>query len=92
MKNCVYTLTNRNRSVLYTGVTSNLPERLIQHRTPDTQSFTSRYSVHYLIYFEEFDDIRTAIFREKEIKNMSRAKKNDLISAANPGWRFLGEE
>ena len=91
MKNCVYILTNRNKSVLYTGVTDNLPRRLDEHRSCNPGTFTTRYAVHHLIYFEEYDRITDAIFREKQIKNMSRAKKNALISEFNPTWRFFDE-
>jgi putative endonuclease len=92
MRNCVYILTNRDKSVLYTGVTDNLARRLVEHRNYNPVAFTTRYAVHHLVYFEEYDRIVDAIYREKEIKNMSRAKKNALISDFNPTWRFLDEE
>ena len=92
MKICVYILTNSNKSVLYTGMTNDLPRRLIEHRTYNPKSFTSRYAVHHLVYFEEYDRVIDAICREKDIKNMSRAKKDALISDFNPAWRFFGEE
>lgn len=92
MKYCVYILTNLQRTVLYTGVTHDLPKRLTEHKEYDPNSFTSRYRVHYLVYFEEYSDILTAIYREKEIKNMSRSKKEYLITNFNPLWHFLDQE
>lgn len=68
----VYILTNKNRTVLYTGVTNNLKLRLQQHKSKlNPNSFTSRYNSYFLIYFEKFSWIQLAIEREKEIKNLS---------------------
>ncbi len=78
--------------MLYTGVTNDLSRRLVEHRTYNPGTFTSRYAVHHLVYFEEYGRIIDAIYREKQIKNMSGAKKNTLISEFNPSWRFLDEE
>ena len=81
----IYILTNKNNKVLYTGVTSNLEQRLHQHRTGFfNDSFTSRYKVDKLVYYEEFPDITDAIAREKQIKSGSRKKKTDLIERINP--------
>lgn len=86
----VYILTNAARTVLYVGVTSNLPRRLYQHRTHQSpKSFTSLYNCHICIYTEEFPTILDAIAREKQIKKMSRTKKEALITAANPAWEEL---
>ena len=85
----VYILTNKNRSVLYTGVTNNLDKRLKQHEDKtNPNSFTAKYNAHYLIYYEKFSWIRQAIEREKEIKNYSRAKKLELIREVNPNLEF----
>ena len=85
-----YILTNKNNTVLYTGVTSNLTNRLYQHRTGQFKnSFTSTYNVTKLVYFEEFDNIEFAIAREKQIKAGSRQKKIDLINGVNPEWKDL---
>ena len=85
----VYILTNKNRSVLYTGVTNNLHKRLKQHEDKTNQnSFTAKYNAHYLIYYEKFSWIHQAIEREKEIKNYSRAKKLELIRQVNPNLEF----
>lgn len=71
-----YLLTNQSHSVLYTGVTSNLAQRLFQHLTGVYKdAFTSKYQIYKLVYFEEFDPITDAIAREKQIKGGSRPKK-----------------
>ena len=89
----VYILTNKGKTVLYTGVTNELQQRLHFHRnhTPDSKSFTARYKCYYLIYFEEFDHILDAIAREKQIKGYTRKKKEALINAFNPSWDFLND-
>ena len=92
-KGYVYILTNIKHTVLYTGVTSNLPKRLEEHRTGKYKtSFTHRYNVTILVYFEEFSSIVDAIAREKQIKAGSRQKKLDLINGINPEWKDLSVE
>jgi putative endonuclease len=89
----VYFLTNRHRTVLYVGVTSDLRGRVIQHIAGvHPSSFSRRYNADRLVYFETTPDIRTAIAREKQIKKWSRCKKEVLIEAVNPGWRDLAAE
>ncbi|WP_297986319.1 GIY-YIG nuclease family protein [uncultured Chryseobacterium sp.] len=86
----VYILTNKSKKVLYTGVTNNLQQRLKQHVEKfNPESFTSKYNVHFLIYYEKFGWIQEAIQREKEIKNLSRIKKLNLIRDFNPNMEFL---
>ena len=85
----VYILTNKNKTVLYVGVTNNLEKRLHEHINGIFKGFTSRYNCHYLIYYEEFENIKLAIAREKYIKDWSRKKKEALINSANPDWQFL---
>jgi len=86
----LYILTNKNHTVLYTGVTSNLGNRLFEHRTSFYKdSFTSRYNVTKLVYYEEFTSIEDAIFREKQIKAGSRQRKLDLINRFNSEWKDL---
>lgn len=86
----IYILTNKNNSVLYTGVTSNLANRLYEHRNGLYQkSFTSRYNVTKLVYYEGFINIEEAIAREKQIKAGSRQKKLNLINGFNPNWQDL---
>ena len=85
-------MTNRSRVVLYTGVTNNLESRLWFHADNSSRSFTKRYKVDRLVYFESFDDPRDAISREKEIKRWRREKKNELVRTLNPKWEDLGKK
>jgi putative endonuclease len=86
----IYILTNKNHTVLYTGVTSNLANRLYEHSTGlYRNSFTNKYNVKELVYYEEFLSIEEAIYREKQIKAGSRRKKLDLINRFNPDWNDL---
>jgi len=89
----VYILTNKNKTVLYTGVTNNLKERLYHHKNPEenTKAFTAKYSCYYLVYYEHFFEIDTAINREKVIKGWSRQKKDNLITNFNFNWKFLND-
>ena len=88
----VYILTNKNRTVLYTGVTNDLRKRVWEHKEKTHDGFTKGYSVNQLIYYETFDDVRNAIAREKQIKGGSRQKKIDLINSMNKEWHDLYEE
>ena len=88
----VYILSNWNDSVLYIGVTSNLPRRLYEHRNGLVDGFTKKYNVHKLVYFEQTSDVYSAISREKQLKKWSRMKKNQLIERMNPTWADLSEE
>ncbi len=86
----IYILTNKTNSVLYVGVTSNLEQRILQHRTGKfPNAFTSRYNITKLVYYEEFLSIEDAIKREKQLKGGSRQKKTDLIDSMNPDWNEL---
>lgn len=87
----VYIMTNQSRT-LYTGVTSNLVRRVFEHRSKQIEGFTKRYSITQLVYFEEHNNIRLAITREKQIKDWARAKKIVLIEGFNSQWRDLGDE
>ena len=89
---CVYILTNSKHKVLYTGVTNDLQRRLVEHRNKTGSTFTKKYNVGKLVYFECGDDIEQAILREKQIKAGSRKKKIDLIDSFNPDWNDLFEE
>ena len=83
----VYILTNKNKNVLYTGITNDLIRRLYEHKNHlDKNSFTSKYNVTELVYFEETFDVHAAIEREKQIKSWSRNRKTDLIFGFNPHW------
>ncbi|RYD51869.1 MAG: GIY-YIG nuclease family protein [Sphingobacteriales bacterium] len=87
----VYILTNTHRTTLYIGVTSDLERRLWQHRHHVFKnSFTDRYNLEILLYWEAHDRIAQAILREKELKGWRRAKKEALIATQNPEWLDLG--
>ncbi len=85
----VYIMTNQNNYVLYTGVTNDLKRRVYEHRNGVTDSFTKRYRVFKLVYYEIFTSNSMAIAREKQIKAGSRIKKQELVKAFNPQWRDL---
>jgi len=90
----VYILTNKNKTVLYTGVTNELKNRLYWHRNPELSikpHFTFKYKCFYLIYYEHYTEIEQAIAREKQIKGYSRAKKEVLVNRFNPEWEFLND-
>ena len=82
-------MTNVTNRVLYTGVTSDLRKRIVQHKEGTPGSFTARYKANKLVYFEQFDRIQDAILREKQIKAGSREKKLVLIESMNPEWDDL---
>ena len=89
---CVYIMTNKNNTTLYTGVTNNLLRRVYEHKQGKGGSFTRRYNINKLVYFETTPDIEAAILREKQIKAGSRKKKIDLVTSLNPEWRDLTED
>jgi putative endonuclease len=80
----IYILTNKNNTVLYTGVTNDLVRRCNEHKIKLNKGFTSKYNVDKLIYYEVFEFIDLAIKREKQIKGYSRSKKDSLIDKVNP--------
>ncbi|WP_136483059.1 GIY-YIG nuclease family protein [Cognatitamlana onchidii] len=86
----IYILTNKNNTTLYVGVTANLKERIIQHKEKhDKKSFSARYNLNKLVYYETFQMIGDAIGREKQLKAGNRAKKIALIESINPEWKDL---
>jgi putative endonuclease len=89
----VYILTNINHSVLYIGVTSNLRNRIHEHKTKiHANGFTARYNCNILVFLEGFNLIEDAIAREKQLKNWKRVWKIDLINKFNPNWLELESE
>ena len=86
---CVYIMTNKNDTVLYTGVTSDLKKRVFQHKEKVVKGFTAKYNCTKLVYYEIFSDMENAIFREKQIKSGSRRKKIELIDTMNEKWLDL---
>jgi putative endonuclease len=88
----VYIMTNKRNGTLYTGVTSNLVQRVYQHREAVLPGFTERYACKLLVWYECHDEMVGAIAREKQIKAGSRKKKLALIEAFNPDWRDLYQD
>ena len=84
-------MASKRNGTLYTGVTSNLLKRVYEHKNDIIKGFTSKYSVHILVYFEECGSIEAAIVREKQIKSWGRSKKLKIIEKLNPKWNDLSE-
>jgi putative endonuclease len=89
---CVYMMTNKHNTVLYTGVTNDLMRRVYEHKEGLGGVFTSKYNLTRLVYYEITEDVRAAIEREKQIKGGSRTKKDELVNSVNPEWRDLYDE
>jgi putative endonuclease len=89
---CVYILTNKNNTVLYTGITNDLKRRVLEHKSGTGSKFTKKYNVHKLVYYEVTDNVGAAILREKQIKAGSRRKKMNLINSFNADWVDLYDE
>ena len=89
MKAYVYILFSKKRGTLYTGVTSDIKKRVFEHKQKVVDGFTSKYNVDKLGYYEEYNDIKKAIEREKQIKAGSRKKKIQMIESMNPEWMDL---
>ena len=88
----IYIMTNKSKKVLYTGVTSDLVRRVYEHVQGIGSTFTTKYNLTRLVYYEVADDIQSAIAREKQIKAGSRAKKIKLVAEFNPEWKDLAGE
>jgi putative endonuclease len=88
----VYILTNKNNTVLYTGVTNNLSRRVYEHKEKLVDGFTKRYNCSKLVWYEIYNDSYSAISREKQIKAGSRKKKLELVKNRNPEWKDLYNE
>ncbi|MCX6169614.1 MAG: GIY-YIG nuclease family protein [Ignavibacteriales bacterium] len=80
----IYIMTNKNDRVLYTGVTGDLIKRVYEHKEKIVDGFTKRYNMNKLVYYEEYNEILSAIEREKQIKAGSRKKKLELVNRMNP--------
>ena len=85
----VYILASRHWGTLYIGVTNDLIRRVNEHRMKSIKSFTEKYEIDMLVYFEQFDDAENAIKREKQLKKYNRAWKIRLIEELNPNWDDL---
>ena len=86
---CIYIITNQHNTTLYIGVTSNLVQRIYQHKNKLVNGFSAKYNLNKLVYFEQFEDMDNAIIREKRLKLWKRDWKNRLINEINPNWRDL---
>ena len=89
---CIYIITNRHHTTLYTGVTNDLARRGFEHKSKAAAGFTSKYNCFKLVYYEMVEDVSSAIAREKQLKDGPRRKKIDLINKMNPDWRDLYSE
>jgi len=89
---CVYVLASKRNGTLYVGVTSDLVKRVWEHKDDLVEGFTSKYSVHLLVYYEMHEDMLGAITREKQIKKWNRSWKLKLIERDNPEWKDLWAE
>ena len=89
---CVYILASKRNGTLYVGVTSNLVQRIWQHKNDYVEGFTKRYGLHTLVWFEAHESMESAIAREKAIKEWKRVWKVELIEKGNPPWRDLYDE
>jgi len=88
----IYIMTNKS-CILYTGVTNNLMRRVHEHKNKlNSNSFTSKYNIQFLVYYESTSSVHAAIAREKQIKGWLRKKKIALIDSRNPEWKDLSEE
>ena len=88
----VYILSSKRNGTLYIGVTNNLERRLYEHRNNLIEGFTNKYNVHHLVYFEDVNDIQSALQREKQLKRWTRKWKLELIEKVNPEWRDLAND
>jgi putative endonuclease len=86
---CVYIVTNKANTTLYIGVTSDLIKRIWQHKNGFVAGFTKKYNLHKLVYYEQYEDMYSAICREKGLKKYKREWKLSLIDAMNPFWHDL---
>ena len=89
---CVYIMTNMDHTVIYSGVTSDLARRVSEHRNGQGGTFTRKYNICRLVYYEWVENVQTALARETQIKGGSRKKKIALVERFNPTWKDLYEE
>ena len=87
---CVYIMASRSLT-LYTGVTGDIYNRALQHKSGEIEGFTKKYRINRLVYYETFKYVNNAIAREKQIKAWTRAKRLALIRTVNPAWQDLAE-
>lgn len=85
----VYVMSNKRRTVFYTGITNDLVRHSYEHKEKLVDGFTKKYNIDQLVYFEQYDDPETAILREKQVKDYRRSKKLELIRRSNPDFKDL---
>ena len=88
----VYILTNKTNAVMYIGMTNDLQRRLYEHKNELIDGFTKKYHVHKLVYYESYKNVKDAILREKNLKDLLRIRKNELVETINPDWIDLSNE
>ena len=88
----VYILASKRNGTIYIGVTSNLPKRIWEHKNNLVEGFTKKYNVHNLVYFEQTENVNSALLREKQLKKWKREWKIELIEKDNPQWKDLYEK
>ncbi len=89
---CVYIITNKRNGTLYIGVTGNLQQRIYQHKEKQTEGFSKKYNLNKLVYYEQTENVVSALEREKQLKKWKRRWKLDLIEKENPDWQDLSNE
>ncbi len=87
----IYMITNRNNNVLYIGVTNDLKRRVFEHREKLVEGFSSKYNCSKLVWYEQTNNIGSAILREKQMKKWKREYNNNIINEMNPEWNDLYE-
>jgi len=85
----VYIITNWNNRVIYIGMTNDIRRRISEHKLKVIEGFSSKYNLNKLVYLESFDNVKTAILREKILKKWRREKKNKLVESKNPKWEEI---
>ena len=86
---CVYIVASKKNGVLYIGVTSNLQKRIWEHKNNIVKGFTQKYFIHRLVYYEQTENVYSALTREKQLKKWNRSWKIELIEKNNPNWKDL---
>jgi putative endonuclease len=87
----VYILASKRNGTLYIGVTNNLERRIYEHKNDIVRGFTKKYKIHSLVYYEDTNDIYTALQREKQLKKWNRKWKLELIERVNPDWNDIAK-
>lgn len=89
---CIYILTNQSHKSLYIGVTNDLPRRIYEHKNKLVKGYTEKYNLNKLVYYEQTENVMSALNREKQLKNWHREWKIDLITEFNSIWKDLSDE